>query len=145
MANKPLTMLQIRRLLQVLDSGLSRRQIAKQLSISRNTVDAYSQRFKTSGKSIGELLNLSDEELSYLIFNNTVNSRKDSRYERLSLRLAHYLSELGRTGVTRLLLWEEYRKEDPEGYSYQQFCEHLHTFNQVRNAVMHLHHKPSIR
>jgi transposase len=142
MANKLLTMLQIRRLLQVLDSSLSRRQIAKQLSISRNTVDAYCQRFTTSGKSFGELLKLSDEELCDLIFSTTVYSRKDSRYERLSLRLAHYTSELGRTGVTRLLLWEEYRKEDPEGYSYQQFCEHLHTFNQVRNAVMHLHHKP---
>lgn len=143
MANKSLTMLQIRRLLQVLDSGLSRRQIAKQLSISRNTVDAYCQRFKSSGKSIGELLDLPDEGLSELVFDNTATSRKDGRYERLSLRLAHYLAELNRTGVTRLLLWGEYRKEDTEGYSYQQFCEHLHTFKQVRNAVMHLHHKPS--
>jgi transposase len=27
-------------------------------------------------------------------------------------------------GVTLKLLWEEYRREHPEGYSYTQFCEY---------------------
>ncbi|GEM_PF-3349586 len=52
------------------------------------------------------------------------------------------LEELAHEGVTRYLLWVEYREKDPEGYSYQQFCEHLKTHLDVKSAVMHLEHKP---
>ena len=31
--------------------------------------------------------------------------------------------ELRRRGVTRLLLWEEYRAEHPDGYGYSRFCD----------------------
>ena len=30
---------------------------------------------------------------------------------------------------TRKLLWEEYRKEEPRGYGYTQFCEHLSRYS----------------
>jgi len=40
----------------------------------------------------------------------------------LASRIPHFLSELERTGVTRLLLWEEYRKECNDPYRYTQFC-----------------------
>ncbi|MFN8690216.1 MAG: helix-turn-helix domain-containing protein, partial [Cyclobacteriaceae bacterium] len=41
MANKPITMLQIRKVIQLLDQGHSQRSIALQVSISRNTVQEY--------------------------------------------------------------------------------------------------------
>ena len=142
MANKAKTMLQIRRLLQLLISGLSERQIANTIGMSRNTVATYLKRFKSNGSDFSQLLSLSDEALGSIVYNHSVETRKDERYGRLSPKLGHYLSELNRTGVTRMLLWEEYRREDPDGYSYQQFCEHINTFIQIRNAVMPQQHKP---
>ena len=50
--------------------------------------------------------------------------------------------ELCRTGVTRHLLWEEYRRSHPAGYGYTQFCEHYSRYrlSLPNEAVMHLEH-----
>ena len=77
------------------------------------------------------------------MYKSKTSSKKDERYERLAPLLAEYVKELSRRGVTRLLLWKEYRRKDPDGYSYQQFCEHINTYLQVNSAVMHLEHKPA--
>ena len=56
-------MLQIRRILQLLQEGRSKRQIAKDLSISRNTIDDYERKYIASGQSLVSLLGLSDPSL----------------------------------------------------------------------------------
>lgn len=142
MANKTTTMLQIRRILQLLEKGNSNRKTAALVGISRNTADIYIQRFKASKLSYTELLDYNDEQLSAVVYNQESSSRKDSRYERLAPQLSTLVKELTRRGVTRLLLWQEYRQQDVDGYSYQQFCEHINTYLQVNSAVMHLNHKP---
>lgn len=143
MANTPKNMLQIRRMLQLLESGTSNRQIAKQIGISRNTVDYYTKRFKASGLSYWELLSQNEDQLSLIVYQSQTSPRKDDRYERLAPQLSDFVKELSRRGVTRFLLWKEYRGKDPDGYSYTQFCEHLNTYMQVHSAVMHLSHKPA--
>lgn len=142
MANKPITMLQIRRVIQLLASGTSQRNIARQLDISRNTVKDYVLKLTRTGKSLPELLKLPEDELSEQVYNPKPLVCRDRRYERLAPRLAYYLTQLHRTGVTRLLLWEEYCKEEEYPYSYQQFCEHLNNHKKIHQAVMHLEHKP---
>ena len=125
MANKPKNMLQIRKILQLLESGHSNRAIATLLGMSRNTLDYYKRQFSATSKSYYELLALADHELSRHIFKGQSGARKDSRYERLAPQLNSLTMELSRRGVTCYLLWQEYRVKDPGGYSYQQFCEHL--------------------
>lgn len=142
MANKTKNMLQIRRILQLLESRTSNRKIAQQIGISRNTVEHYIKRFRASGKSFQELLELDEQQLSEIVYNSVSSPRKDDRYERLAPQLSYFVKELSRRGVTRLLLWHEYRNKDADGYSYQQFCEHLNTYLQVHSSVMHLEHKP---
>lgn len=142
MANKTITMLQIRRMLQLLGKGVSNRKTAPLVGLSRTTIDVYISRFKSSNLSYSELLNLDDEQLSAIAYSQESSSRKDSRYERLAPQLSTIVKELTRRGVTRLLLWQEYRHKDPDGYSYQQYCEHINTYLQVNSAVMHLSHKP---
>lgn len=143
MANKTKNMLQIRRILQLLESRVSNRQIAKQTGISRNTVEEYIRRFLSSGQSFAELLSLSDQQLSLIAYKSPPSPRKDDRYERLAPQLAGFVKELSRRGVTRLLLWQEYSGKDPDSYSYQQFCEHLRAYLKVHSAVMRLDHKPA--
>jgi transposase len=140
MANKTITMLQIRRVLQLLQQGASHRKIAREVSISRNTVQDYSLRFIRSGHTYLELLALSDGDLSDLILTKRSTPLKDSRYERLAPRLPDTLKELNRTGVTRMLLWKEYCRDDADPYSYQQFCHHLGTHQLMNEAVMHFDH-----
>ncbi|RZL15273.1 MAG: IS21 family transposase, partial [Pedobacter sp.] len=54
----------------------------------------------------------------------------------------YFRSELKRTGVTRLLLWQEYIREYPTGFQYSRFCELLQHSIKVNTAVMHFDHQP---
>jgi transposase len=49
---------------------------------------------------------------------------------------------LGKTGVTRLLLWQEYIKKHPDGYGYTQFCYHFSQHKNIQQASMHFTHQP---
>lgn len=146
MANKVKTMLQIRRILQLLEDNRSKRFISRELNISRNTVDYYQRKAKTSGLSLHQLLQLKDGELGQFIYESApTNDTSDSRQERFENQINYFLSELKRVGVTRQLLWKEYKVNDPEGYGYTQFCERLNQGSQVREVVMHLYHRPGER
>ena len=48
-------MLQVRRILQLLSDGYSKREASRQTGTSRNTIDSYELRFHGSGKSYNEL------------------------------------------------------------------------------------------
>ena len=49
--------------------------------------------------------------------------------------------ELRRKGVTRQLLWEEYREKNRTGLSYSHFCELYHAFTQQVDVSMRQTHK----
>jgi len=49
--------------------------------------------------------------------------------------------ELGRKGVTRQLLWTEYKEEDPNFYSYSQFCELYSRWTKQLHPMMRVPHK----
>ena len=52
------------------------------------------------------------------------------------------LRERKKTGVTRRLLWEEYRQSHPEGLGYSQFCALYKEFLKNRDLRLHLPHPP---
>ena len=142
MANKVKTMLQVRRILQLLEESHSKRSISRDLGISRNTVDYYQQRVKISGLALSQLLLLRDGELSQFIYNSSTTQVSSSRQEVFDSQLKYFLKELGRTGVTRQLLWQEYIAVHPQGYAYTQFCARLNQGKSLRSVVMHLEHYP---
>jgi transposase len=142
MANKVKGMLQIRRILQLLEESRSKRSISRDMGISRNTVDYYEQRVKVSGLTLAQLLLLKDGELAQFIYNSGTTQAANSRQTEFNSQLDHYLKELTRTGVTRQLLWQEYILSHPEGYAYTQFCERLNQGKRLRTVVMHLDHQP---
>lgn len=142
MANKVKGMLQIRRILQLLEESRSKRSISRDMGISRNTVDYYEQRVKVSGLTLAQLLLLKDAELAQFIYNSITTQVSNSRQTLFDSKLKYYLKELTKTGVTRQLLWQEYILEQPEGYAYTQFCERLKQGQRLRGVVMHLDHQP---
>lgn len=145
MAKQPITMLQIRRILQLLAQGQSKRKISRILHASRHTIDGYALKIEQAGLSFPLLSKLSDAELATLLYSANSDSVPDKRFDDLKARLDYLLKELSRTGVTKLRLWEEYRGEVPEGYSYSQFCEHLALYKRKSAATMHFEHKPGER
>lgn len=135
-------MLQIRKVLQLLEEGRSERAIASKTGLSRNTIRAYHQKFQATGQTESQLLRLADHELATLVYSGIVSPVKNSRQERFEGQADYFIKELRRVGVTRQLLWNEYRESDPDGYSYSQFCERLGQLKGSINnaATMHIEH-----
>jgi len=142
MANTPITMLQIRRILQLKSNGKSNREIASELSISRDSANEYVRRLTELEKNFDELLRLNDQELSSLVYREPASQQTDCRLADLQQRIPAFCDELKKPHTTRRILWEEYRQIVPQGYGYAQFCEHLGRYLQVRKAVMIFDHEP---
>src|SRR6202012_232792 len=63
------------------------------------------------------------------------------RMQSLLRYFSHVDKELKRTGMTRKILWEAYKKEFPDGYAYTQFCDYYVSWKGRVNPTMHLDHK----
>jgi transposase len=145
MSRKPISMLQIRYILRLLQEGKSKRKIAGILHSGRHTIDGFVYRIEKTGMDPSMLCKLSDAELSTLIYPNKPIKQADSRYEDLKAMLDYFQKELKKTGITKLLLWREYQQTYPDGYGYSQFCEHIMVHSRKTQATMHFEHKPAER
>ena len=121
MAAKPKPMSQIKQILRLHQQGKSIKFIVRNLSVSRNTVRKYLALGRASGRPTGELLSLEEAELEQILSPGS-GAKETDRYEDLVGQYEYFCKELARTGVTRWLLWSEYRQSHPDGYSYSQFC-----------------------
>jgi transposase len=138
---------QIRRILELKNEGHSIRQTERLTGLSRNTIRDYLRRIAANGIDIGQALNLDDDSLASIVYTEDIEvlgagRNKDERYAVFEQHADYFSSELRKRGVTRQLLWEEYRKENPEGYAYSQFCEHLSRYIERDKAVMNFTHRP---
>jgi transposase len=140
MAGKPKPMSQIKQLLQLHELGKSKKLIARSLGISKNTVKAYLAKAAASPLNIESLLTLDDPVLEGK-FHAGNPAYKDDRFDHFKANLDYFVKELGRVGVTKQLLWEEYKSDYPGGYSHSQFCHHLLQHMIARKPSMVLQHK----
>jgi transposase len=142
MAGKARPMSQIKQLLRLHQQQCGIKIITRRLGISKNTVKSYLSKLTQIPQPISELLTLDDPVLETR-FHAGNPAYKDPRYEHMSNKLDYFASELKRVGVTRLLLWEEYIRAYPEGYSYSQFWFHLTQQLIARRPTMVLQHEPA--
>jgi transposase len=144
MANKLLQMTNIKQILRRLQQGESQNTIAHDLGVHKRSIRSYENIFKSEGYSLEQALILSDEMLNSIITKykprNTANTNK--RYAVLNAQLVYYRTELKKTGVTLLLLWEEYKTEHPDGYGYSQFAFHVSRYLNQNKQSMHQEHEP---
>lgn len=113
-------MSKIRQALQLLaDSGLSARQVAAALGISKSTVSDIAMYARDAGVDWALARTLSDDELQARLY-PPPRPRSSTRHEP---DYAALHQELKRPGVTLQLLWEEYRAGVGEAaYRYSAFC-----------------------
>jgi transposase len=149
MAGKPKSMSQIKQLLLLHQQGKGRKTIARTLGISKNTVRSYLQKLSdlTSNPkepiTVAELVKLENPALEAKFHAGNPAYKKDERYEHFKAQVTYFIEELKRKGVSKYLLWEEYRKQRSDGYSYSQFCFHLQQQQIASKPSMVLLHKPA--
>jgi transposase len=99
---------------------------------------------KGSLLTVGELIKLENPILEAKFHSGNPAYKDNGRYDHLISRIDYYMKELGRPGVNKRLLWEEYRVQTPDGYGYSQFCWHIQQ-QQVasRPPSMVLEHHPA--
>lgn len=98
---------------------------ASRLKMSKNTVRHYLRLAQSYHLGINHLLTADDEEFGQIFYPKKEIKNTVSKAAHFTGKVDYYLKELKRPGVTRHLLWKEYRLENSDGYAYTQFCEHL--------------------
>jgi len=102
------------------ESGLSRRAIASALNIAYGTVANYLARAEVANIPWPLPKDMDERVLGRLLFPSQATGGP-RRFSELDYPVIQ--QELKRKGVTKLLVWTEYRQCHPEdGYSYAQFC-----------------------
>ena len=121
MPNKRLSMRHIKEMLRLkFEANLSHRKIARCLDIAVGTVSVYARRALEIGLTWPLPSEMSDNDLEQLLF---PEPKANGRHGRVMPDCAAIHQELKRKGVTKQLLWEEYKQAHGDaGYQYSQFC-----------------------
>lgn len=139
MAARPIEMSKVKHVIRMYNSGVPKKEIARRLGISKNTVKEYIKKVEDQNLSPPELLEKETPELEGM-FGSSVY--KDEKYLQMEDLFPYFEKELRRTGVTRQLLWHEYKSKHPDGYSYSRFSFHFARWLKTSNASMHMEHEP---
>ncbi len=118
---------------------LSNRKIALALKISRPVVSQYISDLNASGLAYGDIKGMPDDTLLEILNRN--KRAKNENYKKLISRFSDYARELKRVGVTKEILWQEYIKDNPDGYSYSRFCYHFQIWQNSLETTMHMEYK----
>lgn len=134
---------QIRKILKCYGATKNIKATARMLNVSKNTVRTYIRRLNDRGKTLDDLAEISDKDFYQIIY----KKKGEAQYNRLELfnSISTYLlNELKRVGVTRHLLWEEYRTQYGQGqtFGYSQFCLHLKRIIGLKDLTLAMQHVP---
>ncbi len=117
--------------------GLSLREIERSLSISHVTASGYVARAREAGLSWPLPEQLDDGALARLLFPRPAPSSTGQPVP----DWAHVHRELRRKGVTRILLWQEYKEAHPDGYALSRFYKLYNQWVGTLDLVMRQEHR----
>ncbi len=138
MPSERLSMRRIRELLRLkFENGLPGRAIAASLGISKGAVNDYLARARAAGLSWPLPADLNDTALERRLFPGLPSVEAAARPEP---NWAYVDAELRRKGVTRSLVWQEYRADHPDGYGYSWFCDHFEAWKGRVSPTMRQSH-----
>jgi len=131
MSGKTKEMSKIKQVIRLYLDGYSNRAIASALEIDKGTVSRYLLRAKSDSMQYEELLGLDDPVLEHRMTGGSP-SYPDKRFDVFKLLLPYFEGEMKRHHITLKLLWEEYQREHPGGYSLTQFRFHYNQHVKVQ-------------
>jgi transposase len=118
---------------------LSHRKIEILGIASKSAITNYIACFERSGLDIEEILAMDDERLSSLFYPEPRKGTSRSSKPHPDWNYIHH--ELKKKGMTRQLLWEEYREDHPNGLGITQFKEYYTRFKKrLTPSMRQLHY-----
>ncbi len=132
---------QVKEIIKTYLSTGSLKATARRLGMSKNTIRDYVRKGQTVYPNLSDLLKLNDEAFLSLFY-PTQKKTDTERVEVFNSKIDAWIKELRRVGVTKHLLWEEYRKDYPEGFGYSRFCELLRNHVGQRDLTLQMSHTP---
>jgi transposase len=137
-AKRELSMRQLRHLLRLHHGGVSAREIGRRLGVARSTVQDNLKRAAAAGLAWPLADDVTDDALELRLFGRA--GVETGQRRRIEPDWAALARELKRAGVTMMILWEEYREINQEGYGYSRFCDLLRGVERRLSPVMRQHH-----
>lgn len=134
MAGKCKEMSKIKQVIRLHLEGMTNRAIGRELGLYKGTVNKYVQMAEADPLDMEELVKLDDPVLEKRMCGGDP-AYSDKRFDELKDRLPYIAEELGKkekTHVTLYLLWEEYKRDHPDGYEYTQFCFHCNQYTDAQ-------------
>ncbi len=120
------------------EAGLSDRAIAEVISASRSTVQECLRRARAAGLAWPLPAGVDDEALAAQLYRRLPITRSGPALP--DFEQVH--RELARKGVTRELLWHEFKAAHPEGVQYTAFCNGYRQWLATREPVFRQVHVP---
>jgi transposase len=127
----------IREVLRLKAEGFSDREVARAIGSARSTVQECVRRARLAGIAWPLGAELDEAALHARLYRRALPLSRTPAPD-----FAHLHAELARRGVTRLLLWEEYKAAHPDGWQYSVFCERYRRWLVQQERVLRQEHVP---
>lgn len=135
-----IAMERMREIIRLHESGLSQRQVARAMSVSRPVVAQYLTAFDSSNLKYDDIASMPDDKLLE-VFGNKKRLASQPRYRDMVALFPTFGVRLKEKGQTLQNLWKEYIVQHPDGYSYGRFCFHYQVWREMDNVTMHIEYK----
>lgn len=119
------------------EAGLSDSAIARSIGSARSTVHECVKRAREAGLGWPLPAELDEAALHGRLYRRDVPPARSPQPDFVKLQ-----AELKRPGVTRLLLWQEYKAKHPDGWQYSVFCDQYRRWLATQDLVLRQHHVP---
>jgi transposase len=119
------------------EARLSDQEVAHAIGSARSTVQECLRRSREAGLGWPLPPELDEEALHARLYQRSVPLSRTPQPD-----FAHIHAELKRAGVTRLLLWQEYKAERPDGWQYSVFCDQYRRWLGTQDIVLRQNHIP---
>ncbi|MEO7906599.1 MAG: IS21 family transposase [Saprospiraceae bacterium] len=140
MAGNPIRMSQYKQILRLFSQGQKIKAIVRETGISRTTIKRYLRIISSRELNLEELLQMEDLRIEHLL-QSPLKTEKE-RHQDFMMRLDKLQQELQHPHVTKQLLWEEYKREYPDGYQYSRFCYYMQLYDRSQKSSFIGKHNP---
>ncbi|MEW5784981.1 MAG: hypothetical protein AB1767_07910 [Bacillota bacterium] len=128
--------MRILEILRLSEFGYSQRKIAASVGCAKSTVGEVQRRCREFDLCYEQASGMTNEALQkhlYPVYTARTYIKPEPDYEYIHLELQKH------SNLNLQFLWEEYRKKNPDGLGYSQFCERYNRWqgNTGQNVTMH--------